>query len=308
MGCAANEVCLTGACSRYRFVTAWGSEGNGDDQFSALHAIALDSADNVYAADTGNHRVQKFESNGAFITKWGKENNAEGTGTVSSSFPEGIAVAVTDTVFVSDHNNARVQTFDLDGVHQDTWPAAVNGSPFTPGAIAVDSASNAFVVDQASNHTVKFDSNGAFVVVISNQINTLSGVAVDGEGNVFVADSGNNRVEKFAPATLDPDEYEHVGTIGGPGDGDGQFDLPFAVDVDGEGNVFVADAGHDRIQKFAPNAQDFPDQYDFVTAWGSSGTGDGQFDEPLDVAVAADGSVFVVDFRNFRIPKFAPVT
>ena len=258
-GCAANEVCLHGGCSRYQFVTAWGSEGDGDDQFSALQAIALDTVDNVYAADTGNHRVQKFDNDGTFITKWGKENNEEGTADGEFAFPEGIAVAPDGRVLVTDHNNFRVQTFDGNGVFQDTWPAVDEGdAPFGPEAIAVDSGSNSFIVDRLGNRIVKFDSDGAVLMSFGNEFSSLFGVAVDDDGNVFIADSGNHRIEKFAPNAQAPDVYGHVGTIAGPnsGSGDGELDTPAGIDVDSDGNIYVADLLNHRIQKFAPNAQD----------------------------------------------------
>ncbi|GAB6283872.1 MAG: hypothetical protein STSR0009_00710 [Methanoregula sp.] len=46
--------------------------------------------------------------------------------------------------------------------------------------------------------------------------------------------------------------------------------------------------------------------YVFVTKWGSSGTGDGQFDASYGVAVGSSGNVFVTDELNKRIQKFAP--
>ena len=45
---------------------------------SIVLGIAVDSEDNVYVADTSNHRIQKFDSNGNFITKWGSEGTGNG--------------------------------------------------------------------------------------------------------------------------------------------------------------------------------------------------------------------------------------
>ena len=87
-------------------------------------------------------------------------------------------------------------------------------------------------------------------------------------------------------------------TWGSSGNGDGQFDGPFGVAVDGSGNVFVADAGNNRIQKFTNTGT-------FIGKWGCEGSGDGQFSQPTGVAVDASGNVFVIDFGNSRIQKFA---
>ena len=51
---------------------SWGSpSGTGDGQLDKPRDIAIDSSDNVYVTDPGNHRVQKFTSSGGFITTFG---------------------------------------------------------------------------------------------------------------------------------------------------------------------------------------------------------------------------------------------
>jgi tripartite motif-containing protein 71 len=63
--------------------------------------------------------------------------------------------------------------------------------------------------------------------------------------DVFVAEEVGNRVQKFT----------NTGTFltkwGSQGNGDGQFNFPYGVAVDGSGNVFVAEYNNDRVQKFA---------------------------------------------------------
>ncbi|HEY7694743.1 MAG TPA: hypothetical protein VH797_01420, partial [Nitrososphaeraceae archaeon] len=52
----------------YSFVSRMGSKGTGDGQFDTPHTIAFDPSGNLYITDTKNARVQKFDSNGTFIT------------------------------------------------------------------------------------------------------------------------------------------------------------------------------------------------------------------------------------------------
>jgi DNA-binding beta-propeller fold protein YncE len=67
--------------------------------------------------------------------------------------------------------------------------------------------------------------------------------------------------------------------------------------VDGAGNVFVVDAENHRIQKFDTTGG-------FLGAWGSEGTGSGQFVYPQRVAVDENGNVYVTDPDANRVQKF----
>ncbi|HPN63784.1 MAG TPA: SBBP repeat-containing protein [Candidatus Goldiibacteriota bacterium] len=89
------------------FVTKWGSQGSEDGQFNNPHGVAVDSAGNVYVADSSNNRIQKFTSSGVFITKWGSYGNADG----QFSYPYGVAVDSAGNVYVADSGNNRVQKF-----------------------------------------------------------------------------------------------------------------------------------------------------------------------------------------------------
>ena len=69
---------------------SWGGSGTGNGQFSAPEGIAIDAADNIYVADTGNHRIQKFNTSGTFVTKWG----TNGTGDGQFDTPWGVSIDV----------------------------------------------------------------------------------------------------------------------------------------------------------------------------------------------------------------------
>ena len=85
---------------------------------------------------------------------------------------------------------------------------------------------------------------------------------------------------------------------GGVGSGSGQFQGPRNVDVDGEGNLYVADTYNHRIQVLDADGQ-------FLRQWGTEGTLPGQFKEPWGIAVAPDGDVYVADTWNHRIQVFS---
>jgi hypothetical protein len=68
--------------------------------------------------------------------------------------------------------------------------------------------------------------------------------------------------------------------------------------VDGSGNVYVADSGNNRIQKFTSDGT-------LLTKWGEEGGEDGQFYNPRGIAVDGSGEIYVADTWNGRIQKFA---
>lgn len=86
-------------------------------------------------------------------------------------------------------------------------------------------------------------------------------------------------------------EREFVTEWGEFGSGDGQFSFPTGIDVDGSGNVYVADLGG-FVQKFGGNGA-------FITKWGSEGSSDGQFQDPRGIAAGSAG-VYVADTFNHR--------
>lgn len=90
------------------FLLTWGSEGRGDGQFGIAEGVAVHGTDSIYVADG---RVQKFDSNGNFITKWGSFGTGEGQFKGTS----GLAVDGAGDVWVVDQGNARVQKFDSNG-------------------------------------------------------------------------------------------------------------------------------------------------------------------------------------------------
>ena len=75
------------------------------------YGVAVDSSGNVYVADVDNNRIQKFNSNGIFITKWG----SNGTADWQFYYPNGVAVDSSGNVYVTDLGNNRIQKFNSNG-------------------------------------------------------------------------------------------------------------------------------------------------------------------------------------------------
>jgi sugar lactone lactonase YvrE len=287
----------------YEFLLEWRTPGHGVRGFAPT-AVTTDPFGNVYVADAINNQIQKFDSNGNFISMFDFDaTNAPGF----TSIPHGISVDSSGNVYAV---------------------VSVSTVAFTTGPPPVP-------------YIYKFDSNGNFTSrwgisgTIENDSGVRRGIAVDPWGNVYVADSINNWIQEF-------DSDGNLLTQWGPnGTGDGQFNHPGGVAVDGSGNIYVADTWNQRIQKFDSSATfmakwgfssefDYPygiagdlsgniyvllqqkvEKFDsdgnFITEWGSYGQGKGQFCYPRGLAVDLSGNVYVADLGNNRIQKFSLV-
>ena len=189
--------------SSYVFDTKWGSYGIGDGQFNEPYFVTVNPSDNVYVAESGNHRLQKFNSTGIFITKWG----TWGTGDGQFRNPSGVAVDSSGNVYVADGNNDRIQKFNSTGTFITKWGSTGTGDgqfSYLPG-VAVDTSGSVYVVDCNNNRIQKFNSTGTFITKWGSsgtgdgQFKKPRGVAVDTSGNVYVADNENQRIQKFRP-------------------------------------------------------------------------------------------------------------
>src|SRR5579885_713322 len=76
----------------------------------------------------------------------------------------------------------------------------------------------------------------------------------------------------------------------------GQFAFPQGVTVDSSGNVYVTDLGNRRIEKFDNSGT-------FLFTWGTKGSGNGQFQSPIGIAMSSD-SIYVVDNELNNVQKF----
>ena len=92
-------------------LTKWGGKGTTNGLFNGPFGVAVDSSGNVYVSDSGNNRIQKFNSSGTFITQWGTFGGANG----NFNSPIGVAVDGSSNVYVADVNNNRIQKFSSAG-------------------------------------------------------------------------------------------------------------------------------------------------------------------------------------------------
>jgi DNA-binding beta-propeller fold protein YncE len=238
--------------------------GPDSAQFQNPNGIAARSFD-IYVADPWNNRIQKFTNTGDFVNRWG-HGDIDGINDNILDLPDSVAVDLTGKVFVTGFGgDQRIQKFTANGFFITQWRVQ-SGLPID---IAVDSAGNVYV-SSFDNTIQKFTNDGTFIKKWGStcmlSINNFGCLDPDGTG----------------PLSL----------------GDGQFDFPKGIAVDFDNNVYVADTGNDRIQKFTNDGT-------FIKKWGSSGESNSKFNAPRGVAVDFDtGNVIVADTDNQRIQKF----
>ena len=253
-------------------VAAWGITGNGDGEFNSPFGLAVDPVSHdLYVAERGSNRISRITSSGTFVLKWGQP----GTGNGEFNAPIGIAADAAGNVYVSDHNNNRVQKFHVAGgqvQHVATWggTGAGNGQLNGPYGITLDPAGNLWVADGFNHRLQKFGPDGTFLATIGSQgtgngqFITPTWVNFDSTGAYYVAetnsdpqstvapDLANQRIQKFSPSGA------FVMKWGSYGENAGQFRLPFSVVVDANNNAYVSDYYNTRIQKFALGASTGP--------------------------------------------------
>lgn len=262
--------------------------GSGDNQFSlgSSSQIARDSSGNIYIADTGNDRIKKHDSSGAFVS-----NIITGLDQVQS-----VCLDPSGNIYTVYFNGAfyRLQKYNAAGVLQ--WSGALlTGSNFThiatDGTYIYASHGTSNVVSRHLCSTGGTDGSFGSSGTGDGQFSTVSAIATDGT-YVYVVDQGNHRIQKFTLSGA------YVSKWGTSGYGDGQFTTPVGIAVHPiNGNIFVTDSGRDDIQEFTNAGV-------FVRTYGSGVVGN-----PAGIVLSSTGLViYVANPANGRIIVFTYTT
>jgi sugar lactone lactonase YvrE len=296
-------------------------------RFFNPQAVAVDSAGNVFVADTRNNTIRKVTQAGVVTTL-----------AAGFVFPSGVAVDSAGNLYVADRGSHTIRQVTPAGVVTtlaglaDTRSiggsadGSGNAAQFSyPSGVAVDSSGNVYVADQGNNTVRKVTLAGVVTTLAgwaslgsadgiggAAQFYYPQGVVVDNAGNIYVADMGNQTIRKVTPAGV---VTTLAGLAGNPGSTDGTgsnarfgsngfYSGPSAVAVDSTGTIYVADTANSTIRK--------------VTAMGSVGTLAGlagysgnmdgagpeaRFYYPQGVAVDGTGNLYVADTFNNTIRK-----
>jgi len=147
-----------------------------------------------------------------------------------------------NTVFLFDKETGKVMN---------SWGANLFNMPH---GLTVDKENNVWVTDVGLHQVFKFSHDGQLLMKLgvpqipgndSLHFNRPTDVAVANDGSFYVSDGyRNSRVIKFSK------EGKYLFEWGKKGNRPGEFNIPHGIDLDSQGNVYVADRENNRIQKF----------------------------------------------------------
>lgn len=311
-------------------------------QLNSPQGVAVDSAGNVYIADSQNNRVRLVSAAGAISTFagngaigspgfWGDSGPATDA---NLHLPTGVAVDSSGNVYIAAAGDNTIRRVTTDGIINifagvgfpgflgDTLQANV-ALLHSPQDVAIGPSGAIYIADTGNAVIRKVTTDGLINTVagtnavglagdgaaaIKAALNSPYSVAVDSSGNIFIADYGNNRIRRVDNASGNIGTIAGTDNLGFAGDGSAAtgaiLHLPTGVALDSSGNVYFADSLNNRIRKIAGS--------NISTVAGNGGfssSGDGgpatgaQLNTPLGVAVDAAGNLYIADSLNNAIRK-----
>ena len=328
--------------------------GNGKNEFSgdggpALQAglnrptaMGLDTAGNLYIADSNNHRVRKVDLNGNIDTIAGngqfRYSGEGGPATSATLFhPSSIAVDKSGNLYICEVEQSRIRKVDSKGItttfagtgrlrYSGDGGPAVNADLWLPSGVATDSAGAVYIADQTNSRVRKVTPDGIISTAAGNGDYGFSGdggpatgaalfgpqnVLVDSAGNLYISDTGNDRVRKVTPdgiiSTIAGNGREAFSGDGGPATA-AALNQPAGLRLDAQGNLYIADSGNNRIRKVTPQGVISTLAGNGRAAFsGDSGQGTlAALNNPLDMITDAAGNIYIADFDNFRVRRVTP--
>ncbi len=319
------------------------STGDGgparDASINEPRALLVDSAGNVWVAETGGHRLRRIDRQTGVITTVAGTGTAgfAGDGGPSAAAqlaaPSGLGDDPAGNVYVADRDNYRIRRIAAGSGTITTWggtgdgSAAGDGGPaasasMVPFSLASDPAGTFLYVAEPGREKVRrisFDTTIIFTVAGTGDFGFTGDLGVatsaafrepyrvipDAAGNLYVADAGNGRIRKIAAGT------RIVTTIAGGGEGEdggpavgAYLDFPADLAFDAAGNLYVAETYGSRIRKV-----DRTTGVISLVAGGGEQLGDGgpatsaNLADPHGLVVGTSGNIVIADTNHHRIRR-----
>jgi DNA-binding beta-propeller fold protein YncE/4-amino-4-deoxy-L-arabinose transferase-like glycosyltransferase len=269
---------------RVTFVTSWGTDGDGPGQFNEPRGVAVSLSGTVYVADTGNGRVQVFDTAGQFLNQWGQEVLVE---------PFDLAVdRAGQRIYVVDAGRDLVFVFSAEGRLLDEW--GQEWGLFDPRGLDVGTDGDVYIANTGGDVILKASPQGQLLARYGSsgsgdgQLNQPTDIAVDDQGNLYIVDTENSRLQVWdrEGRYLRQWPISEANTIDGPHVAWDLRDLLYLTDPEGA-RVYV-----------------YGLQGTVVSFSGERGVLPGQFSKPIGVASDQRAGLYVADTYNHRVQRF----
>jgi sugar lactone lactonase YvrE len=251
-------------------------------QLNQPSGLAIDSAGNLYIADSNNSAVRMVNPQGIISTiagTGGTEGYSGDGGAATKATllaPVGLAVDAQKNLYIADYYGwirkvtastgviTTLAGIGSNGYSGDGGPAT-SAQFYNPLAVAVDTAGNVYVAD-SNNGAVRMISNGIITTIAGSgilsytgdggpaalaQFSAINGIAVDAQGNIYVADTSNDAIRLF-PLGGTVSTIAGNGTQGYTGDGGtstvAELNNPQGLAVTSSGNVYFSDTGNNSVR------------------------------------------------------------
>ncbi|XP_057317711.1 E3 ubiquitin-protein ligase TRIM71-like [Hydractinia symbiolongicarpus] len=240
------------------------------------------------------------EKIGPMLTQFGSGGVISSVKNNDNYEPWGVVCDKDGNILVTDHNNHKVLTFDVNGklLSQFGVRGKDDGEMWYPTGVAVDKQLNIYVADHGNHRIQTYTKDGQFIRKFGTRGTTEGllkgpcGIAIDQENRLIVADRDNHRIQVFDL------KGNFLFIFGGSGSADGKFNSPRHVAITTENHILVSDTNNYRVQKFDQNGK-------FLSKFGTKGAQDGQFLCPSGLGTDSENNIVVSDFKNIDAQLFS---